>query len=269
MQGNVSNTGTAKAGERGTGMDSYWHPWDLIYLSPVVIGWYIALVFYLLSAQSVLSSPPAEGRTMPPRRVWFAMIPVFGFAWLIVVALSLTESLENELRAKEIRNLYAPRRAFGVAAGCLFCVATVFMALAIVAAATGLSADAEFGYNQVAEFGWVMWFLSGAAGLVLWAVQWAQAERVSSRLLQPWTWNCPRQPHPSAYLWPPPSYAPAASVTGQPAADRAPHGEFCPACGAYAPGARYCPCCGKARRAARSDPPATAGQGNQSAQTEP
>ena len=138
---------------------------------------------------------------------------MFGFVWLIVVALSLTESLENELRTKDIRNLHAPRRAFAVVAGCLLCVATVFMVLAIVAAATGLSGDSEFGYNQVAEFGWVMWFLSGAAGLALWAVQWAQVQRVSSRLLQPWTWNYTPQQYPGAYVWPQPSYPPAGPRT--------------------------------------------------------
>ena len=56
-------------------MDGSWNPWDLIYLSPVVIGWYIALVFYLISAEGVLSSVPAEGRAMPSRRVWLALIP--------------------------------------------------------------------------------------------------------------------------------------------------------------------------------------------------
>jgi hypothetical protein len=181
------------------------------------------------------------------------MIPVFGFVWLILVALAVTESLEYELRAKDVRNLYAPRRAFAVAAGCLLCVATVFIALAIVAAATGLSADSDFGYNQVAEFGWVMWFLSGAAGLALWAVHWAQAHRVSSRLLQPWTWNCQPQPYPGAYVWPQPPYPPAAGPTGPPAAGRDLPGEFCPACGRYAPGTRYCPYCGKDRRPAGSD----------------
>ena len=230
-------------------MDSSWNPWDLIYLSAVVIGWYVALIFYLISAQSVLSSFPVAGRTMSPRRVWLALIPVFGFAWLIFVALSLTESLESELRAKEIRNLYAPRRAFGVAAGCLLCVATVFMVLAIVAASTGLSADSD-GYNQAAEFGWVMWFLSGAAGLALWAVQWAQGHRVWSRLLRPWTWNCAPQPYPGAYVWPQAPYPPAPGLAGTAAGDQDPCGEFCPACGRHMSGTRFCPYCGKERRPA-------------------
>lgn len=240
-------------------MDGYWDSWDLIYLSPVVIGWYIALIFYLISAQGVLSSVPAEGRTMPPRRVWLALIPVFGFVWLIVVAVSLTESLENELRTKDIRNLHAPRRAFAVVAGCLLCVATVFMVLAIAAASTGLGADSDLGYNQVSEFGWVMWFLSGAAGLALWAVHWAQAHRVWSRLLQPWTWNCQPQPYPGAYVWPQPPqppFPPVAGPAGPLAADRDPRGEFCPACGRHVPGVRFCPHCGKDRAPAGSDRPA-------------
>lgn len=237
-------------------MDGYWNAWDLIYLSPVVIGWYIALIFYLISAQNTLSSSPVEGRTMPSRRVWLAMIPVFGFVWLIVVTVSLTEVLENQLRAKEIRNIHAPRRAFGVAAGSLLFVAAVFMALAIAAAATGLSTDSDLGYNEVSEFGWVMWFLSGAAGLALWAVHWALAQRVSSRLLQPWTWNCAPQPYPGAYAWPQPSYPPAAGLPGLQAATRDPHGEFCPACGRFAPATTYCPYCGKDRRPAASDRPA-------------
>lgn len=238
-------------------MDGYWNPWDLIYLSPVVIGWYVALIFYLISAQSALSSSSGEGRTMPPQRVWLAMIPVFGFVWLIVVALSLTESLENELRTKEIQNLSAPRRAFGIAAGCLFCVATIFIALGITANATGLSVDSGLDYNQVAEFGWVMWFLSGAAGLALWVVYWVQAHRVSSRLLQPWTWNRTPQPFPGAYAWPQPPYqpgvGPAFGLAGPPATDRDPRGDFCPTCGRHVPGARYCPHCGKDRGLAGSD----------------
>lgn len=234
-------------------MNSYWHPWVLIYLSPVVIGWYIALVFYLISAQTALSRCSAESRTMPPRRVWLAMIPVFGFVWVIVVALSLSESLGNDLRAKEIRSLSAPGRAFGVTAGSLFCVATVFLALAIAAAATGLSANQELGNNPVADFGWVMWFLSGAAGLVLWGVHWAQVYRVSSRLLQPWTWNYKPQPYPGAYVWPQPPYPVAPGPADPAAAGRNPHGEFCPACGQYVPGTIYCPQCGKDRRPAGSD----------------
>ena len=225
-------------------MDSYWHPWYLISLSPVVIGWYIALIFYLGSAQSALSRCSAENRTMAPRKVWLAMIPVFGFLWVIVVALSLSESLEKELRTKEIRHLSAPGRDFGVTAGSLFCVATLFLALAIAAAATGLSADSEFGSNQVADFGWAMWFLSGAAGLALWVVHWVQAQRASSRIIQPWTWNDKPQPYPGAYAWPQPPYQ---------AAVRDPDGGFCQACGRYVPGTRYCPACGRDRRPAESD----------------
>jgi hypothetical protein len=232
-------------------MNTYWHPWDLIYLSPVVIGWYIALIFYLISAGNTLSRYPAESRTMPPRKVWLALIPVFGFAWVIVVALALSDSLENQLRAKEIRNLSPPSRAFAITAGSLFCVATVFLALAIAADATGFGAGSGFGGNQVAEFGWVMWFLSGAGGLVLWAVHWVQAQRVSSRLLQPWGSNYRPQPftgepHPGAYGWPQPPYS-AAPGPGGPAAGADAHGEFCPACGRHVPGVRYCPYCGKDR----------------------
>ena len=231
-------------------MYSDWDPWDLIYLSVVVIGWYIALVFYLVSAQGALSRCSAESRTMAPRGVWLAMIPVFGFAWVFVVALALSQSLENELRAKEIRNFSAPGRAFGVTAGSLFCVAAVFLALAITASATGLGDDWNLGYNEVAEFGWVMWFLTGAAGLALWAVHWVQASRVSSRLLQPWTWNYSPQPYPGAYAWPQTWYPPA---PGAPVAGRDPRGEFCPACGRYAVDTRYCPYCGKDRRPGGGD----------------
>lgn len=234
-------------------MESSWEPWDLIYLSVVVIGWYIALVFYLVNAQGALARCSAESRTMTPRTVWLALIPVFGFAWVIVVALALSKSLENELRAKEIRSLSAPGRAFGVTAGSLFCVATVFMVLGIAASATGLGGDSEFGYNQVAEFGWVMWFLTGAAGLALWTVHWVQAQRVSSRLLQPWTWNNDPQPYPGAYAWPQPWYPMA---PGPPSAGRDPRGEFCSACGRYAVDTRYCPYCGKDRRPAGGEPPA-------------
>jgi hypothetical protein len=45
-------------------MDSSWHPWYLIYLSPVVIGWYIALVFYLISAQSASADEGQVTSTM-------------------------------------------------------------------------------------------------------------------------------------------------------------------------------------------------------------
>jgi hypothetical protein len=234
-------------------MNTYWHPWDLIYLSPVVIGWYIALVFYLMSAQTGLTRCAAERRAMAPRRVWLALIPVFGFAWVIVVALALSTSLEGELGAKEIRNVSAPGRAFGVTAGSLFCVATVFLALAIVAGATGLSADPELGDNQVASFGWVMWFLSGAAGLALWVVNWVQVQRVSSRLAQPWTWNSAPRPYPAMYAWPQPPYAGPAAAAGPavpPAAAPDPLGDFCPACGRRTPATRFCPHCGKERTSA-------------------
>lgn len=226
---------------------SYWNPWDLIYLTPVVIGWYIALVFYLLHAQTTLSQCSAESRTMAPRAVWLAMIPGFGFAWVIVVSLALTKSLENELRAKKVDGLHAPAPAFGITAGGLFCLATVFMAFAIVAAATSLGSGSDLGDSEVSDFGWVMWFLSGAAGLVLWVLHWAQANRVASRLFAgSWPWKYGQPPRPANYAWPQPAY-PAAS----PAAPSAPpSGDFCSACGRHAPGVRFCPQCGKERKPA-------------------
>jgi hypothetical protein len=242
-------------------MDSSWHPWNLIYLSPVVIGWYIALVFYLSGAQSILSRRPAESRMMSPRSVWLALIPVFGFVWVIFVSRSVSESLEKELHAKQVQSFSAPGRVFGVTAGSLFCVAAVFLALAIVASATGLSVDpaySEFGGNDVADFAWMMWFLSGAAGVALWIVHWEQAFRVSSRLRQPWTWQSVPQPYAGAYAWPQPPCAeqagPSGPGTAGPSGTQAPgpdsRGEFCSACGRYVPGTRYCPQCGKERRPA-------------------
>ena len=249
-------------------MPSWIGPWEIVILSPSLIAGCVALVFYLITAQTALSRCAVERRTMAPGLVWLAMIPVFGFVWIIVVAVALARSLGSEFKAKEIAGPARPGWGIGVAAGSLFCAATVFLALAIVAAAAGLGEDHGFGGDPLISLGAWLWGLLGLAALVCWIIHWVQVSGFSSRLVWPEgavPYGPPLYPGApfggSPYAPQPPYAAPQVRPAEPRAAGADPYGDFCPACGRHVPGTRFCPHCGRDRKPPESgsDPPPTAG----------
>jgi hypothetical protein len=60
-------------------------------------------IMFLLSLSKCLKAISPRNRKMEPGQVWLALIPIFGFVWMIIMILRISESLENEFEDRGLR----------------------------------------------------------------------------------------------------------------------------------------------------------------------
>jgi len=83
---------------------------------------YILSVFYLVTVQNTLKAISPENRKLPPKKVWLALIPLFGFYWQYVIVRRATDSLSAEYHQKNIK---VDETGFGMQIGYAYC--TLFL----------------------------------------------------------------------------------------------------------------------------------------------
>lgn len=90
-------------------------------LALILILWFtlIALILFLLGLQDVLKKCAPASRTMKPGKVWFALIPVFGFVWQFINVMNIGKSLGNEFARLGISY---PERTPGQTVGLAWCI---------------------------------------------------------------------------------------------------------------------------------------------------
>lgn len=96
----------------------------------------VPLVFYLLTLQSTFNAVSPENRKMPSFNVWLLLIPVFGLAWHFFVVNRLSDSIQAEANARNIKlEEFRPTRQIGLA----MCILGASTLIPVINALTGLA----------------------------------------------------------------------------------------------------------------------------------
>lgn len=96
----------------------------------------VPLVFYLLTLQSTFNTVSPENRKMPSSNVWLLLIPVFGLVWHFFVVNRLSDSIQAEANARNIKlEESRPTRQIGLA----MCILAASTLIPVINALTGLA----------------------------------------------------------------------------------------------------------------------------------
>ncbi len=177
---------------------------------PLICVVILATVFFLLNLRNLLRQVSPQNRTMQPDYVWLNLIPLFGYAWMIITVMRVRDSVRAEFKSRG----WSPQGDFGFGVG---------LAFAILAIVSGL--------------------LTFIPMLVCWIIYWAKTSELARQLAQtqpPAGWAL--SPSPRSYGQ---SLASDASSGTQTLALQPPR-QTCSSCGALAqPGDTYCRSCGE------------------------
>lgn len=56
----------------------------------------IPTIFYFITLQKALEAVSPQNRQMPPKHVWFSLIPLFNFVWMFYVVNKIADSFQLE-----------------------------------------------------------------------------------------------------------------------------------------------------------------------------
>ncbi len=130
-----------------------------------LIGLVVLEILFLLSMQKALNRCSPSSRTMEPGMVWLQLIPVFGMVWSFFVVLKTSESLDAEIRA---RNITGQERNPGRGVGLASCILSAWVSLV----------------GWIPYIGLFLSFLPGIAGVVCWIIYWVRISGIT-RILDP------------------------------------------------------------------------------------
>ncbi|MDB5050007.1 MAG: hypothetical protein JWO30_3078 [Fibrobacteres bacterium] len=100
-------------------------PMEILLVVFMLGAFAIPAVFYLLTISKLLSACDVRNRTLEPGKVWFTLIPIFGLYWQFVVVLSVSKSLQNELRFRGEQSDEEPGKNVGLAMCILFSLGAI------------------------------------------------------------------------------------------------------------------------------------------------
>ncbi len=121
----------------------------------LAVAFLIPYLLYLAAMQKALSRCSPGNRGLDPGLVWLNLIPMLSFIWNFIVVLKVSESLDAEVRSRNLSGVESmPGRGVGLA----FCILSLFS--------------------------WVPYvgFIPGTAALICWVVFWVQVSGVSGKL---------------------------------------------------------------------------------------
>ena len=129
----------------------------------VALGVIAAEIFFLLTMQKALNRCSPANRTMEPGMVWLSLIPLFGMVWSFFVVLKTSESLDAEIKHRNIPGIERnPGRGVGLAS----CILSAWVSLV----------------GWIPYVGLFLSFLPGLAGVVCWIVYWVRISRIAGLL---------------------------------------------------------------------------------------
>ena len=117
----------------------------------------ILMIFFVLTQQRLLETMRAENRLIPPKQVWFQLIPFLGLLWSFVVINKIANSILSELTTTTGDSVFAddpllqssrPTYKVGLSYAICFCLSLLPLAF----------------FNLVTV----------VAGFILWLVYWYQ-----------------------------------------------------------------------------------------------
>lgn len=126
----------------------------------VVFGVFIVIallptIFFLLTLQKALGRCSPRNRTMEPGLVWLGLVPLLNLVWIFINVIRVSESLQNEFRA---RRWHSRNEDYGYGIGIAYCC----LSLASIIPYCGL--------------------LFAIAGLVCWIIYWVKVANLSGEL---------------------------------------------------------------------------------------
>jgi len=70
----------------------------------IVIGYIVALIFFLISQQNTLKAIKPQNRRMQPGEVWLQLIPLFNLVWQFIVVARISDSIRNEINDRTVNS---------------------------------------------------------------------------------------------------------------------------------------------------------------------
>jgi len=74
----------------------------MVFMILILIGWIVALVFFLLQLQKLLNACTPGSRQMEPGMVWLNLIPFFGLGWMIYTVIKVRDTLKIDFPARNL-----------------------------------------------------------------------------------------------------------------------------------------------------------------------
>lgn len=69
-----------------------------------ILGYLVALIFFLIAQQNTLKAIQPQNRRMQPGEVWLQLIPVFNLIWQFIVVGRIADSIRNEITDRTLNS---------------------------------------------------------------------------------------------------------------------------------------------------------------------
>ena len=69
-----------------------------------ILGYLVALIFFLIAQQNTLKAIKPHNRKMQPGEVWLQLIPVFNLIWQFIVVGRISDSIRNEINDRNLNS---------------------------------------------------------------------------------------------------------------------------------------------------------------------
>ena len=87
----------------------------VVFLSIILsCAWLVILIFFILNIQNTLKAIATHNRKAKPGSAWLILIPVVGFIWLFMLSKKLSQSIESELKERDIPVSHNPTYTIGL-----------------------------------------------------------------------------------------------------------------------------------------------------------
>lgn len=70
----------------------------------LVLGWLVAMIFFLIAQQNTLKAIKPQNRRMQPGEVWLQLIPLFNLVWQFIVVARVSDSIRNEINDRTVNS---------------------------------------------------------------------------------------------------------------------------------------------------------------------
>lgn len=88
-------------------MDEFFNEEDIVLtlvLLFFVLGYLVAMIFFLIAQQNLLKAIQPQNRKMSPGEVWLQLIPLFNLVWQFIVVARIADSIRNEISDRTVNS---------------------------------------------------------------------------------------------------------------------------------------------------------------------
>ena len=75
-----------------------------LFVGLIILGYLVALVFFLIAQQNTLKVIKPQNRRMRPGEVWLQLIPLFNLVWQFIVVARISDSIRNEINDRTVNS---------------------------------------------------------------------------------------------------------------------------------------------------------------------